>query len=108
MLDIKTIRQNIDLVKRALENRGSSVELGFLLDQDAKRRSLIQEADELKSKRNQFSNRIAKEKSSGVDLEAEKNEMRSMSDRIKSIDVEIREVEEAHERVHHGDSQHSP
>lgn len=85
----------MDLVKRSLENRGSSMTLDVLLDQDAKRRALIQEADDLKSKRNQFSTRIAKEKFSGVDLEAEKNEMRTMSDRIKSIDVEIREVEEA-------------
>ena len=98
MLDIKTIRQNINLVKRALENRGSSLGLDFLLDQDTKRRALIQEADDLKAKRNQFSSRIAKEKSSGTGLEAEKNEMRSMSERIKSIDGEIREVEEAMNR----------
>ncbi len=98
MLDIKTIRQNINLVKRALENRGSSLGLDFLLDQDTKRRALIQEADDLKAKRNQFSSRIAKEKSSGTGLEAEKNEMRSMSERIKSIDGEIRGVEEAMNR----------
>ena len=60
MLDIKFIRQNIDLVKSALENRGAAVSLDELLEADARRRELIQEADELKARRNQFSTRIAK------------------------------------------------
>jgi len=96
MLDIKTVRQNIDLVKRALENRGSKIDLETLIDQDAKRRSLIQEAEDLKGKKNQFSARMAKEK--GAAFEEEKNEMRLMSERIKAIDAEIRDVEDSMNR----------
>jgi seryl-tRNA synthetase len=95
MLDIKTIRQNIDLVKTALQNRGAEVDLNILIDLDAKRRVLIQEAEDLKAKRNQFSQLMAKGKSEGVDIEAKKAEMREMSERIKAIDAELKEAEDA-------------
>ncbi len=93
MLDIKFIRQNVDIVKKALQDRSSRIDLDTLLDHDLRRRSLIQEGDDLKSKRNQVSSLIAKAK--GVGLEDEKNEMRVISERIKSIDAEIKAHEEA-------------
>jgi seryl-tRNA synthetase len=92
---MKFIRQNIDLVKAALENRGAAVSLDELLEADARRRELIQEADELKARRNQFSTRIAKARAEGLDLEKEKSEMRSISERIKALDEQIRETDEA-------------
>ena len=69
--------------------------LDELLEVDARRRALIQEADELKAKRNQFSTRIARSKSEGLDLEKEKGEMRAISDKIKAIDEQIRDADEA-------------
>jgi len=98
MLDIKTIRQNIDLVKKALINRGYTIDLDVLLEQDAKRRALIQEAEDLKAKRNQFSSLMARGKAAGADIEAQKSEMRAMSERIKVIDGELKEVEDAMNR----------
>jgi len=94
MLDMKIIRQNVDKVKNALQNRGSVVNLDELLDADARRRALIQEADELKARRNQFSARIARSKTEGLDLEKEKSEMRAISERIKAIDEQIRQADE--------------
>ena len=95
MLDIKTIRQNIDLVRTALKNRGTQMDLDVLIDLDARRRALIQEAEELKAKRNQFSSQMAKGKGEGGDFEAAKIEMRQMSERIKAIDVELKDAEDA-------------
>jgi len=93
MLDIKFIRQNIEIVSKALQDRGSQIQLDTLLGHDSRRRSLIQEADELKTKRNLFSSRIAKAKGQG--LEDEKDEMRRISETIKSIDAEIKTAETA-------------
>jgi len=95
MLDTKIIRQNIGVVKNALKNRGSVMDLDELLEADARRRTLIQEADELKARRNQFSTRIARARTEGLDLEKEKSEMRSISERIKALDEQIREADEA-------------
>jgi seryl-tRNA synthetase len=95
MLDVKFIRQNVDLVKKALENRGSPVDLSNLMDLDNRRRALIQKAEELKAQRNQFSMRIARAKNEGGDLEKEKGEMRRISDEIKSLDGQVSEIETA-------------
>ena len=95
MVDVKFIRQNVDLVKDALQNRGSSIDLATLMDLDDRRRAIIQKAEELKAQRNQFSLRIARAKGEGQDLEQEKGEMRRISDEIKTLDGQIREVETA-------------
>ena len=97
MLDMKFIRQNTETVIRALHDRRSPIQLDTLLEHDSRRRALIQEADELKARRNQFSSHIAKAKGQG--MEEEKNEMRRISETIKSIDAEIRAVEEAMDAI---------
>jgi len=92
---MKFIRQNIAVVEKALRDRNAQVRLDDLLENDSRRRALIQEADELKSQRNQFSSRIAKAKAEGSDLDHEKEEMRSISEKIKGIDSEIKAIEDA-------------
>jgi len=93
MLDLKFIRQNPGLVKKAVGDRGADVDLDAILEEDNRRRALIQKADELKAIRNQFTARISKARASGEDLEHEKSEMRRISETIKVLDAEIREHE---------------
>jgi len=99
MLDIKFIRQNADLVKTSLKNRGTSIGFDALMEKDNERRGLIQKAEELKAARNQFSMKIAKAKGQGGDLEREKAEMRRISNEIKDLDTRIRDVESAMEAM---------
>jgi len=42
MLDGKFIRENIELVKQKLEQRGSKIDLGELTTLDKKRREIVQ------------------------------------------------------------------
>jgi len=91
MLDVKFVRQNADLVKQSLENRGSPMDLTNLMEQDNQRRALIQKAEDLKAQRNQFSTKIAQAKGQGMDQE--KSEMRRISEEIKSLDSQISEIE---------------
>jgi len=90
MLDMKFIRQNLDLVKQSLANRGSSADLERLIELDNKRRAMIQEGDELKAKRNQFSAMVAKK---GKGAEEEIKEMRRISEVIKTIDQELKALD---------------
>ncbi len=69
------------------------------MEKDNDRRALIQKAEELKATRNQFSMKIAKAKGQGGDLEQEKAEMRRISDEIKTLDSQIRDVETAMESL---------
>ena len=59
MLDIKFIRENADLVKTSIKNRGAKVDIGKLLELDSERRELLKEAESLKHKKNVASDEIA-------------------------------------------------
>lgn len=48
MLDIKAIRQNPDLLVKALEKRHSKIDLTEFLELDRSRREIIAEAEQLK------------------------------------------------------------
>lgn len=95
MLDVKRLRNEYDIVKQALEDRGG----GFLeqLERfpalDAKWRELLQESESLKNRRNTVSQEVARLKKNGGDAEALIVEMREVGDRIKALDEEIREAE---------------
>ncbi|MGI6286123.1 serine--tRNA ligase [Neomoorella humiferrea] len=94
MLDIKFIRQEPEKVARGLARRGLEAGLERFLQLDGRRRSILVEAEALKSKRNQVSAEIARLKKKGEDAEELIVAMREVSDRIKELDAELRAVEE--------------
>lgn len=95
MLDVKLLRQNFEEVKAKLENRGEDLSA---LDQfqalDHSRRNLIAKTEELKAKRNEVTKEIAALKKNKEDADSKIKEMRDVGDQIKTIDTELREVEE--------------
>ena len=60
MLDIKFLRTNFEEVKEKLQHRGEDLtDFGQFEELDTRRRELIVETEELKSKRNEVSQQIA-------------------------------------------------
>jgi seryl-tRNA synthetase len=55
MLDIKFIRDNLELVKQNCKNRHVKVDLDALLTLDEERRALLKDIDVLRATRNQKS-----------------------------------------------------
>ncbi|ECQ2362339.1 serine--tRNA ligase [Listeria monocytogenes] len=95
MLDVKLLRNNFDEVKQKLQNRGEDLG-GFekFGELDKRRRTLIVETEALKSQRNEVSQEIAKLKREKQDADAKIEEMRVVGDRIKTLDIELREIDE--------------
>ncbi|MBW7454313.1 serine--tRNA ligase, partial [Paenibacillus sepulcri] len=94
MLDVKLLRNDFSKVELALKKRGKSAELiSEFPILDTKWRDLLQESEQLKSRRNTVSQEVAKLKKSGGDAEALIVEMREVGDRIKVLDEEVRVVE---------------
>jgi len=81
MLDIKYIRENLDLCKEAAKNKNREVEWDELLGLDDKRRDLIAKSDTLRSERNKLT-RDDMERGKSLKLE------------LKNIEDELRGVEE--------------
>lgn len=100
MLDAKLLRNEPDRVKQGLLNRGKNLEdLNRFADLDTRRRELLQEAEQLKNRRNTVSQEVAAKKRAGEDAEALILEMRQVGDRIKELDDETRVVESELDQV---------
>ncbi|TYU52598.1 serine--tRNA ligase [Listeria monocytogenes] len=95
MLDVKLLRNNFDEVKQKLQNRGEDLgEFEKFGELDKRRRTLIVETEALKSQRNEVSQEIAKLKREKQDADAKIEEMRVVGDQIKTLDIELREIDE--------------
>ena len=91
MLDIDRLRADPEAVRRALARRGQDAPITQVLQLDARRRALQQEGDDLRARRNSVSREIGLSKPPDPALV---NEMRGVSDRIKSLEAESRQVAE--------------
>ncbi|HYS43411.1 MAG TPA: serine--tRNA ligase [Geobacteraceae bacterium] len=94
MLDVKFLRENLEAAEARLKTRGEALDLSGFRVLDEKRRTLLQTSEELKALRNRVSEEISrvKDKSQAQDRIVE---MREVSQRIKGLDEELKEVEEA-------------
>ncbi len=88
MLSIKYIRENVDLVKKAIDAKNIEFDLDKLLSDDENRRGIIQKVESLKSERNVINKKIALKE----DVEKNIDLMREISKEIKSLDGELNEL----------------
>ncbi|MBS2033855.1 serine--tRNA ligase [bacterium] len=94
MLDIKLIRQNPDLFRNDLQNRGGDPsQIDRILEQDVKRRELITRGDDLKQQRNQVSKELGQKKKAGEDISEASAQMRKVGEEIDALDVQINQLE---------------
>ena len=93
MLDMRFIRENPGIIKKAAEDKQCRVDLDKLLELDTERRGLIKEADDLKAERNRVSEDIGRLKKAGKDGSDAIARMKKVSSDIKDLDDRIRDVE---------------
>jgi len=89
MLDIKFIRDNPDIIKKSLKNRGLDINIDKVLFLDEERRKLISEGDKLRHEKNVTSDKIAKLKSRGKDGKSLIGSMKEVSQKLKEIDKKL-------------------
>ncbi len=92
MLEMRFIRENIELVKENLKKRNSDYDLDGLLYLDTKRRELLQEVETLKKERNDSSSLIGKYKRDGIDTAELMSRMQIISGQIKDLDDKLVEI----------------
>jgi seryl-tRNA synthetase len=99
MLDIKLIRDQPDAVATALADKGGAELIHEILARDGDRRRLIKEVEDLKALRNKASEAIGQAKRRGEDASAEQARMREVGDRIKTLDADVKAIDEAIETL---------
>lgn len=96
MLDIRLIREDKEAVIKAVAKKGNDVtnEVNKIFELDLKRRDITFEVEGLKNKQNVVSKEIPKFKKEGKDVSDILNEMKELSEKIKSMDVVLSEIDE--------------
>ncbi len=95
MLDPKRLRSDLENVKKALAKRGEDIQdLNRFIELDVQRRDLLVEVEALKNRRNVVSEEVALKKRNKEDAEQQILEMRDVSQQIKSLDEQLREIDE--------------
>jgi seryl-tRNA synthetase len=93
MIDIKLLRENPDIVRRALENRGNPLDLDEILQFDASRRQLLYDLEQLKAEQNRASEEIARLKKAKQDASATIAAMKSVSEKARQLDEQVKQAE---------------
>ncbi|HCY85474.1 MAG TPA: serine--tRNA ligase [Desulfobacteraceae bacterium] len=93
MLDIKRIKNDLDLVQKGMEKRGAQIDFSSFLKIEEDRKKFLLEIEELRHQRNTTSDEIARMKKAGEDAQPSIEKMRSVSERIKELDKDLGEVE---------------
>ncbi len=94
MLDITLIREQPELVRKALRERQmETAPVEEILALDVQRRATIQEAETLKAERNAASKEIGRTKDA-AERQAKIEATRQMGDRISQLDEALRQIEE--------------
>ncbi|MEE9523269.1 MAG: serine--tRNA ligase, partial [Thermodesulfovibrionales bacterium] len=94
MLDIRFIRENQELVENAIKNRNEKMSLSELVTSESKKREILKEVEDLRNRRNTVSDEISRLKKDKKDASALISEMKTVSDKIKEFDADLRQIDE--------------
>jgi seryl-tRNA synthetase len=94
MLDVKFVRENIELVRQMLKSRQSDVDLEPFLALDETRRRILVDVEHKKHRRNVASEEISKLKKEKKDASSLVEEMKELGGQIKVLDEQFAEVEQ--------------
>ena len=95
MLEIKLVRENLELVKTAMQNRGTTFDWEAFQVQDTRRKTILFELEELRRQRNSVSDQVARMKRNGENADAIIDKMRDVSTTIKNLEKDLGEGESA-------------
>ena len=117
MLDIQIIRENPQMINEAANNKKNPIDINSIINLDNERRDIIREVEKLKNRRNVSSQKIAVLKKQKQDASKLIEEMKSVSDAIKNMDLQLAQKEQQihehliwipnipHKSVPHGESE---
>lgn len=95
MLDLKFVRENVELVRKALKDRSLEVPLDELLEKDSRRRALLTELEEKRARHKRGNKEIGERIRKGEDPAALREEMGALSEEIRTLEAEADGLEAA-------------
>ena len=93
MLDIKLIRENPEKINELLKRRNPDWSIDEVIQIDEERRKIQTQADELRAKRKNESQKIGLMKKNGENTDAIQEEVRALGDEIKALEEKQNELD---------------
>lgn len=90
MLDLKFVRENVEVIEQRVKERKQFLDLGELIQYDAERRRLLKEVERLKHIKNVVTEEIGQILRKRQDASAQIEKMGEVSERIKALDEEVK------------------
>ncbi len=100
MLDRKFLRENRELVTRAVALKNESVDIEAYYEKDAERRAALQETETLAAEANKANRSISDKKKAGEDASEAIAAMRAVSSRVKELKAKAAILEEEVEQLY--------
>lgn len=98
MLDRRIIRENPELLREALANRGYNLDVDALVELERRRRELIDSAQSLREQRNALSKQIGQILREGGDADELRQQVAKLKEEMDRVEAEEREAEAEFER----------
>ncbi|MBI2850595.1 MAG: serine--tRNA ligase [Chloroflexi bacterium] len=92
MLDLKFIRENIDVVRQAMSNRNTEAPLDAILQLDGERRQKIIELEDLRHSRKEAAKERKTDKVSAEEGRDLRTMIKSLEDEVRNIDLQLGEL----------------
>jgi seryl-tRNA synthetase len=93
MLDLRFIRENTELVKKAITDKKANADIDKIIDLDEQKRKLQFDFDQIKAHQNKVSKEIGLKKRNNENADDLLNEMQEIAGSIKEMSKNISEVE---------------
>lgn len=93
MLDIKMVRENLDVLREALARRGSKIDVERLAQLDARRRQALYEVEQLRAEQNRATEEIARLKREKQDAAEAIAAMKAVSSKIKELEEQAKQAD---------------
>ena len=95
MLDIQTLRNDLDSVAARLATRGFALDTEKFAQLEAERKTIQTRTQELQARRNATSKQIGQAKAKGADVSSIMTEVATLGDELKQAEVQLGEVQTA-------------
>ena len=92
MLSLQFIRENPDIVRAAIKNKSAKIDFDAFLVLDEKKKTLQQEVETLRAKRNELSASMGKGKPEPALLE----EAKKLKEELQTLEKQYEEIETEH------------
>ncbi len=92
MLDIKFIRENLDAVKKSIEDRGLKLDLKGLVNLDNSRRKALSELEDLRAQKNKANDEISTLLKAKNDTKLKIASMKKTAEKIDQLEDRLKEI----------------